>query len=440
MAFQDLIKYGVNTQGDRFAGLGEAAQQGFLEGEQRVQDMQDRVHLENERQRLADERETEELDAFYGDVYVPPTGQVGYDAGVEMMAREWKSEFAAATAAKKAGQLSNDEYVQLKHELRNRAQTLKQGQQYLGQFKQLFDQAKAEGMLSKSTPAKIRLLGEALERGEVQIENIDGRPTVVGQLADGEPVQIDMAALASGQANLRINQKVDVSGLTNTIAKTLEGYKTTIATENGLALGNVGWEQIENRAAEDIQSILNNSSTVQAIAADELELNPEAIAALGPEELENRVGDYLLDKVQQEYFPTQVIDKFTGLTEYQSATLDQNQQRIDNNLGVRSSAPNASLINIQLDQQQKQNISNVINAGDPNTGSLAQLNGVGGYNIEFDEGFFGSNQYIITDSKGNKQKLTPEEAKSFLHNTLVGVPGQQPSQGAATDESNPLGI
>ena len=435
MAFQDLIKYGVNTQGDRFAGLGEAAKQGFLEGEQRVKDIEDRAYLENERQRIADEREQEELDAVYGDLYVPPTGQVSYDAGIEMMGREWKAEWAAANAAKKAGQMSNEEFVQLKHDLRNRAQTLKAGQEYLGQFKSIFDKAKAEGQISKSTPAKIRLLGDALERGEVQIENINGRPTLIGQVADGEPVQIDMGALASGNANLRINQKVDTPGMVNQVAKGLEAYKTSLSTENGIALGNVSWEMIQDKAAQDIDQLINNESTVQAIAADELGYNSEQINALGKEELRNRVGDFLLDKVEKDYFPVEKVTNFTGLTDYQAGTLAINREKFNQGLNNQGQ-PNASLLRFgqeQADIQQTQQIyNNAIQTGD-----YRQLIGRGPILNAKPPGYFSSKWTIET--KGGKIQIDPANPgdQQILAN-LLGLGSTQPAGGAS--ETNPLGL
>ena len=411
MPFQDIIKYGVNT-GNTYGNIGEIASQAFQEGEQRVRDMQDRIHLEDERKRVANEREQKELDAFYGDLYVPPTGSVSYDSGVEMMGREWKAEYAALNAAKKRGEVDNDTYVQQKHAIRNRAQELKAGQAALNTSFQTYQKAVGENMVSDSTPAKTKLFYQAVEDGTVQIQNIDGVPTLVGEVADGEPVEIPLAALANGTAGLKFNQKVDTTGLVDTVAKTLEGYKTTIATDNGLALGNVGWEQIQDRAAQDINQLLNNASTVQAIAADDLGMNSEAIAALGPEELEDRVGDYLLDKVQKEYFP---IEKFS--------TYRPDQPNVPGG-GVQ---PNASLIKVQQDIDKQRQIASVLSSVDPLTGGLSQLSGLGGYKVEFDDGFF-SDQYIITDSKGNKQKLSPEDAHIFLQNTLIGAPGQEQGQ------------
>ena len=304
MAFQDLIKYGVNTHQGNLS-LGRAAQQGFLEGEKRIQDAKERAYVESERNRIADEREIKELDAVYGELYVPPTGNQSYDAGVEMMGREWKAEYAALNAAKKAGQVDNDTFVQQKHAIMNRAQELKGGQDALNEGFLMYQKAAQEGQLSASTPARSRLFYQAMEDGQVQIQNIDGVPTLVGQVADGEPVQIPMAALANGTAGLKINQKVDTPGMVNTIAKTLEGYKNAIATNTGVSVGNVPWEQIQERAIHDVDQLLNNESTIQAIAADEIGLNHEEISALGPEELKDRVMEHMVDRVQREYFPVQ---------------------------------------------------------------------------------------------------------------------------------------
>ena len=434
MAFQDLIRYGVNTQDRRFAGLGDAAKEGYLAGEKRVQDAEDRAYLESERQRVADEREQQELDAFYGDLYVPPTGQVSYDAGVEMMGREWKAEYAALNAAKKRGEISNEDYVSGKHEIRNRAKELKMGQDALNMAFQTYQKGVAEGMISKSTPAKTRLFYQAMEDGNVQIQNINGRPTLVGQVADGEPVQIDMAALANGTAGLKFNQKVDTAGLTNTIAKTLEGYKTTVATENGLALGNVGWDLIQERAAHDIDQVLNNASTVQAIAADELGYNQEQIVALGEEELHNRVGDYLLDKVQREYFPVANVSAPLG-------TLGLNQQKFDHAVANPTlpggGQPNASLLKFADQQAQVAQTQQIYNNA-IQTGDYRSLIGRGPILNATPPGFFSSSWTIET--KGGKIKIDPANPgdQQILAN-LLGLGSAQPSQGAS-DDTDPLGI
>ena len=419
MAFQDLIKYGVNTHQGNLS-LGRAAQQGFLEGEKRIQDAKERAYVESERNRIADEREIKELDAVYGELYVPPTGNQSYDAGVEMMGREWKAEYAALNAAKKAGQVDNDTFVQQKHAIMNRAQELKGGQDALNEGFLMYQKAAQEGQLSASTPARSRLFYQAMEDGQVQIQNIDGVPTLVGQVADGEPVQIPMAALANGTAGLKINQKVDTPGMVNTIAKTLEGYKNAIATNTGVSVGNVPWEQIQERAIHDVDQLLNNESTIQAIAADEIGLNHEEISALGPEELKDRVMEHMVDRVQREYFPVQ------------QSISPTKQPR-----GGSGGGPNASLLKFQ-DQQRKQAlIANAVS-----TGNLASLNGLDGYEIEeTTTGYFGlgDKAYKITGPKGNKQTLSEADAQNFLQNALVGAPAQQQQSNQAS-ESNPLGI
>ena len=436
MAFQDLIKYGVNTQGDRFGGLGEAAKKGFLEGEQRVKDMADRAFMENERKRVADEREQKELDAIYGELYVPPTGSQSYDAGVEAMGREWKSEFAALNAAKKAGQVDNETYVAQKHDILNRAKELKAGQNALNQSFQMYKKAAQEGQVSESTPARIKLLFQALEDGTAEISNIEGRPTLVGNTSDGEPIQIDMAAIASGNAPLRFNQKVDSTGLVDTIAKTLEGYKTTIATDNGLALGNVGWDMIQERAAQDIDQILNNASTVEALAADELGYNHEEIKALGQEETKNRVGDYLLDKVQREYFPVQKIDKFTGLTDAQAGSLDLQRQRL--NQAQQGRGDNAALLKFYQQQGQIADTATAFNNA-IQSGDLRGLIGLGQIQNVKAPGWVG-NKYTI-ETKAGKIKVDPTNPADIqiLRNLLGIGAAEQSAQGASAD-ADPLGL
>ena len=332
--FQDLINYGAlkgASQGSN-VGVGDAIDEGFAAGEKRFLDQQDRDRQEAERQRIANEREQKVFDEVYGELYVPPTGQKSYDAGVELMGREWKAEFAGLKAGKNAGDISIEEYIAGKHEILNRAKELKAGQAALGEGFEMYQKGVEENQISDSTPAKVKLFYQALEDGNATIENIDGRPTVVGQTEDGEDIQIDMGALASGQAPLRFNQKVDVAGMTDTIAKGLEAYKSTVKGPDGFSLANAGWDQIKERASHDVDQLLTNRSTLEAIAADEVKqvddglgqsilLNNASIKDMSDEELRDIVQPYVLEKVQREYYPTSQLDKYTGLTAYQRGNL-----------------------------------------------------------------------------------------------------------------------
>ena len=439
MPFQDLIRYGVNTQGNRFGGAADAAAEGFRQGEERLNAIKDRAFIESERKRIADEREQQELDADYGKMFVPPTGKPTYDASVDAMAREWKAEYAANRAAKQAGKISNEEYVAKEHEIFNRAQQYKAGSEVLTNFASTYRKGLEEGQISESTPANIRMFADALMKGDVAVENIDGRPTVIGQLADGEPVQMDLAAIASGDSPLRFNQKVDSQGLVDSVAKVLEGYKTTVATENGLALGNVGWEQIQEKGAHEIEQLLNNQSTVEALAADELGYNHEEIKALGSEELQDRVGDYLLDKVQRDYYPVQKIDKFTSLTDYQAGTLGLQKARLNQGLNQQGQ-PNASLLKFQQTQEQQAQVANVYNNA-IQSGDLRGLIGLGPIQNIKEPGYFGS-KYTL-ETKGGKIKIDPKNpADAQILANLLGLGSlQQPSQGASADNAaDPLGI
>ena len=437
MAFQDNIRYGVNTQGDRFAGAGGAAEQAFIEG-------RERSRIENERNKLAADKEREELDAVYGELYVPPTGSASYDAGVEMMGREWKSEFAALNASK--NNIPPEEYVAKKHEILNRAKELKAGQDALNQSHQLFMKATEEDQVSASTPAKTKLFYQALQDGKVQIQNVDGVPTLVGEVADGEPVQIPMAALANGTAGLKFNQKVDSNGMVDTIAKTLEGYKTTIATQNGLALGNVGWDQIQDRAAHDIEQMLSSKSTLQAIAADDLGLNSEDIAELSDEELKSEVSNHLLNKVQQEYFPVQKIDKFTGLTEAQSESIRLQEERLNRGLNQQGQ-PNASLLKHQQQQQILADTNNVINSALQPTGTnnfnAEALNAIPG--VSSARNFRVGAGIVVKLEDGRKLEINPNDPQSVAAFKLaLGIPSNfgsevQSAQPTQQTEQKPQG-
>ena len=413
MPFQDLIRYGVNTQGNNYiADNAKNFADAFEAGEDRANKLEDRAYVESERQRIADEREQKEADAFYGDTYIPPTGQEGYDAGIEAMSREWKKSYADLKAQKKRGDISNEEYVRQKHEIRNRAQELKGGQAKLLEFQQTYQKALQEGQLSGSTPANIRLLGQALEDGSVSIDNVDGRPTVVGTLADGEKVQIDMGALSSGAANLRINQKVDTPGLVDNVAKGLEAYKTRLMTEHGFSQDNLGWEQVQDRANHDINELLNNESTVQAIAADELGLNSEQIKQLGPDGVRAQVRDNLLKRVQQDYFPIQgKLDKFTGVTGAQQLAAETQRRGQDLSLQARQSRPTKGQETNQNRQTLVHNLTSQLQATIGSDGTFNQAT------VDALQGQLGGN---ITDIEYDSNRFTPWKQPEIIIRTKDG--------------------
>lgn len=418
MPFQDLLRYGVNTN-QNLTPQGDTLAEGFLEGEARAHKLQDRARTEQERQDLADRLEREELDAQYGALEVPPSGHENYDIAVEMMARDWKKEISDLNVKKKNHQISNADYVQQEREIRNRAKVFKAGQQKLTEFASLYNQAAEQDLVSKSTPANIRLFADALNKGSLNIENVDGRPTVIGTTADGEKVNIDMAELASDRAPFRFNQKYDLPGSVDAIAKNLENYKTSFAVQNGYALGNVGWEQIQQKAAQDVDQILSSRSTLESIAADYMGASPEQIKATDEEELKSIARNFVLDQIQEEYFPTQKLEKFTGLTDAQAGNLALQRDRL-NQSHQTGGRTNASLIKHQSEQDRLLYLDGIFKDAIAEDGDLRGLIGLGQIQNVRTPGYFGS-KYTIETKNGNIKVDPANPADQQILKNLLGL-------------------
>lgn len=238
---------------------------------------------EKERQRIADEKIAKEIDDNYGSLQIAPTGDESYDASLQNMSREWKEEFNMVVTDKS---LSAAEKAIRRNEILARAKEVKAGSDALAQFANDFFEAEANGQISASTPANIKMLADALRNKEgVGIENVNGIPTLVGSTPDGEPISVPVSDIASGKNTFRFNTKFDSDGALNTIATDLEGK-------------NLSPDQVAQRAEHEVNKILNNSSTIQAIAADELGIDAMQIRDIPQEELKMMVSDHLQAKLQ----------------------------------------------------------------------------------------------------------------------------------------------
>ena len=270
---------------------------------------------EKERQRIADEKIAKEIDDNYGSLQIAPTGDESYDASLQNMSREWKEEFNMVVTDKN---LSAAEKAIRRNEILARAKEVKAGSDALAQFANDFFEAEANGQISASTPANIKMLADALRNKEgVGIENVNGIPTLVGSTPDGEPISVPVSDIASGKNTFRFNTKFDSDGALNTIATDLEGK-------------NLSPEQVAQRAEHEVNKILNNSSTIQAIAADELGIDAMQIRDIPQEELKMMVSDHLQAKLQQEYLPKNL----TALQQQQLALQQQSGARAERQLQI----------------------------------------------------------------------------------------------------------
>lgn len=281
--------------------LGGIAESGFLEGQQRVE-------AENDKQKEADQRERDELDATFGDLQAEDSGNESYDAETEIMAKEWKSQFAALNAMK--DEIPPGEYIQQKHEILGRAKELNKANVSLAKFASDYFEAESQGSLSKSTPANIRLLADALKNGgDVRITNNPetGKPHLMGIVA-GEEVDVPISQIASGKNQFRFNMKFDSDTALEGLSKRLE-------------LANLTEENVKDRSRHEVDKLLDNESTIRAIAADELGINPAEYSDADPAVIKEQVAEYLKARLETEYLPKQ-------LTAAQNATVTQGNQKI----------------------------------------------------------------------------------------------------------------
>ena len=122
-------------------------------------------------------RKQKEVDQLFGKLETVPSGAKSYDASVETMAREWKSEIADLYKNKES--LDPIEYTQKKQEI------LARSAQYAAASKNLqgvlANYEENKDSISTSTPSEtIDILDTLSKGGDIQVKNVNGVPTLVG--------------------------------------------------------------------------------------------------------------------------------------------------------------------------------------------------------------------------------------------------------------------
>ena len=256
------------------------------------------------------EREAKELDEVNGQLIVDPSGQSNWDAGVETMAMDWKKGFADARQKFNNGEMSADEYSLIKNDYLNRSKQYNAASQNIKNVVSQYDEALQNGTVSDATPPEIRDLLDTLRKGDgdLQPQNIDGVPTLVGVTAGGQAVSIPLNQLASGKGLPRFNAKVDLSQQKDAILKDLDSFKHQFATADGSVYEqSLGADKLNERATEKVEQLLANDTTLKSIAADEYGIaddderwqTPEGIQQIRDEVTQNEVNDITSGLIQR---------------------------------------------------------------------------------------------------------------------------------------------
>ena len=296
MAAEDAYKSQYRGVGTKFQDQYHTAQQRSREGK-------------DYRKRVRD-AEAKELDEVNGELIVEPSGQSTFDANTEIMANQWKSEFADARGKFNRGEMSADEYSILKNDYLGRAKKFNAASTNLKNVVSEYDQAVQDGSVSDATPPQIRDLLDTLRKGDGDLspQNIDGVPTLVGTTAQGEEVSIPISQLASGKGLPKFNAKIDLTKEKDALLKDLDSFKRQFATEDGSVYEkSLGAEKLTKRATEKVEQLLQNDITLKSIAADNYGINnederwqtPEGIDAIRAEVTQNEVNDVTAGLVER---------------------------------------------------------------------------------------------------------------------------------------------
>ena len=272
------------------------------------------VDRHNYNQAVKDEQ-LAELDEEFGELEVAPSGFKAYDASVEGLAREWKGEFVNAKKAWKAGQLSDEDWINAKHRLQGNAASYGKAAANLQQsMKNWIDN---KGEISNSTKPETIDFFNTMEKApdSLTVQNIEGVPTFVGQTLGGKPISMPVDQIANGSAAMRFNTKIDLSKELQPTIKELQGLKTEIDTDRGVGIGNQAWDTpaVQNKVNYSLDKIVNNNAKLRSIAAEtygwDYDQFEERVAADGMDAVKDMVKQELKDDIQESYFPVEKTTK-----------------------------------------------------------------------------------------------------------------------------------
>ena len=325
--------------GGGFVDYGGAAAESFKEG---FDQQQKRAAYE----KAVKDEEVRELDAAFGELQTPLSGVSGFDMSAEIMGREWKADFADLKRRYDKGEISPTEFSTGKNRLFGNAADFKNASTALQDTVKLYSEAVANGTVSDSTPGKIRDILDTLRKGgeTLTVKNIDGVPTLVGKTIQGMDVSTAISDIASGKNTWRFNTKFNTGDALDKLYAKYEKLKVDEQLPDGtVTRRNPSFQELGTRVQEDITNLLNNESTVRAIAGDELGIDA-FMYDKNPEEAKAMVANHLTQKLQNEYYPTQQIQQrqFQPHRPYKpnaaSGKREQQQQVLSSNYELLSEA------------------------------------------------------------------------------------------------------
>lgn len=385
----------------------------FVDSLQAEQDFyQERKDYEK---RIKDE-ELRELDADFGRLVAEPSGAGGVDAAAETMARGWKQQYVQAKRDYDKGLIDPAEFSQLKNNLFNNAKQFNTASQNINTLVNEYDKAVQDGTVSDSTPPEIRDILDTLRKGgeSLTVSDVNGIPTIVGTTNGGQQVSVPISEIASGKNVWRFNEKFDTGSALSGLYSNYEKLKVSAQQPDGSIVQRTpSWEELGTRVSEDLDHLLNNQSTVRAIAGDEM-----GIDALQYEEMEEEnpdlakllVKNHLMEKLQNSYYPTQQIAQ-RGFAPQRPAG------------GSASATALKQQQQAALQQENLELLQKAISSGDPRS-----LIGRGGI-TDVSENFFGGYEISVGDTDYDLDLSDPKDQQILANLMKVGNLQQGGSQG-----------
>ena len=207
-----------------------------------------------------------EADAEMGKLQVEPSGVTTWDASVENMAREWKGELGDLLKNKE--NLDPNEFVAKKQEILARSADFSKASQSLQ--KVVADYNENLDNISTSTDPETLDLLNTLNKGggTLGVSNINGVPMLAGTTLGGQEVSVPISEIASGRNAFRFNTQTDVTGGLNKISDGLGKLKRDIATRSGRTSQSLGWDEIKDSAASQVDGMLKGNAAVRSVLAD----------------------------------------------------------------------------------------------------------------------------------------------------------------------------
>ena len=266
------------------------------------------VDRHNYKQRVWAEKQRDLEDA-YGKLQVEPTGQTAWDAHAQNMGKEWVNEFTELYNNRDS--YDPAEYSAKLADIKQRAGQFQSASNNLKNLVANYDENLDN--VSASTPPETIDILETLRKntGTLIPQNVDGVPTLVGQTIGGQDVSVPISEIANGKNLWRFNTKVAIQPKLDKLTEDLGKFRTQVAQNGGLTTQSIGWDQLQGRAQTHIQSILQNPSEAQAIAAERYGIDHDdwtdmEQSGMDPmAELQKR----MLQDVQQQFQPYEQIQQ-----------------------------------------------------------------------------------------------------------------------------------